>query len=150
MFFFKVKHSTGHVSGMVGQIDMKRKWCASVGYWVNSVTLTFDLYHDLDLWFSIVKFQNSCTSGFVIWLMWNRKKANLLETVLTVWTTPHDLDLAVSRSMFEIALFEEWEGWLTWNERNVSPDVPDSGWGDFRRRRAIGISSYLSMLEYKI
>ena len=29
-------------------------------------------------------------------------------------------------------------------------DVPDSGWGDFRRRRAIGISSYLSMLEYKI
>ena len=36
--FFKVKHSIGHISGMVGPIDVKRKEGASVGYWVNYVT----------------------------------------------------------------------------------------------------------------
>ena len=88
MSFFKVKHSIGHISGMVGPIDVKRKGGASVGYWVNYVTLTFDLTHDLDLWFFKVKFQNSCIRGIVIWLMWNRKKANQLNTGLTVWSCP--------------------------------------------------------------
>ena len=69
MCFFKVKHSIGQISGMVGPIDVKRKGGATVGYWVNYVTLTFDLTHDIDLWFFKVKFQNSCTSGTVIWLM---------------------------------------------------------------------------------
>ena len=32
---------------MVGPIDVKWKGGASVGYWVNYVTLTFDLIHDL-------------------------------------------------------------------------------------------------------
>ena len=31
---------------MAGPIDVKRKG-ASVGYWMNHVTLTFDLTHDL-------------------------------------------------------------------------------------------------------
>ena len=44
---------------MVGPIDVKRKGGASVGYWVNYVTLTFDLTHDLDLWFFKVKFQSN-------------------------------------------------------------------------------------------
>ena len=61
---------------MVDPIDMKQKGCASVGYWVNYVTLTFDLTHDLDLGIFKVKFQNSCISGIVILLMWNEKKAN--------------------------------------------------------------------------
>ena len=45
MCFFKVKHRFGHISGMVGPIDVKvkRKGSASVGYWVQYVTLTFDL-----------------------------------------------------------------------------------------------------------
>ena len=51
MRFFKVKHSIGYISGMVGPIDVKQKGGASVGYWVNYVTLTFDLTHDLDLLF---------------------------------------------------------------------------------------------------
>ena len=63
----------GHISGMVGLIDVKWKG-ASVGYWVNYVTLTSDLTHDLDLWFLKVKFQNSCIRGIVIWLMWNKRK----------------------------------------------------------------------------
>ena len=73
---------------MVGPIDMERKGGASIEYWVNYVTLTFDLTHDLDLIFFKVKFQNSCISGIVIWLMWNKKKANQLDTGLTVWSSP--------------------------------------------------------------
>ena len=81
-------NTIGHISGMVGPIDVKRKGGAWVGYWVNYVTLTFDLTHDLDLWFFKVKFQNSCIWGIVIWLMWNKKKANQLDTGLTVWSCP--------------------------------------------------------------
>ena len=40
MCFFKVKHYFGHISGMVGPIDVKRKGSALVGYWVQYVTLT--------------------------------------------------------------------------------------------------------------
>ena len=94
---FKVKHTIGHISGMVGPIDVKQKWGASVGYWVNYMTVTFDLTHDLDLWFFKVKFQNSFIWGIVIWLMWNKNKANQLDTGLTVWscslTTPMTLTL---------------------------------------------------------
>ena len=71
----------------------------------------------------------------------------------------HDLDLGVeiSRSESEIALSQDWDGRLTWNEKDVShpfmimiltsltmvrwADVPDSDWGDFRRQRAVDISS---------
>ena len=84
MCFFKVKHSImsiGHISGLVGPIDVKRKGGASVGYWVNYVTLTFDLTHDLDLWF--------------------------------------------------------FKGWV---------DGPYSNWGDFRRQRAVDISSFWDVL----
>ena len=42
MCFFKVKHCIGHISGMVGLIDVKRKRGASVECWVNWVT--FDLW----------------------------------------------------------------------------------------------------------
>ena len=72
---------------MVGLIDLKQKRGASVvGYWVTYVTLTFDLFHDIDLGFFEIKFQNGCTLGIVIWLMWNEKKANQLDTGLTVWS----------------------------------------------------------------
>ena len=70
----------------------------------------------------------------------------------------HDLDLGVSGSESEIALSQEWGGRLTMNETDVShpfmtmtltcvtmvgwADVPDSDQGDFRRRRAVDISSY--------
>ena len=43
---------------MVGLIDVKWKGGASAGHWVNYVTLTFHLTHDLDLWFFKVKFEN--------------------------------------------------------------------------------------------
>ena len=65
MCFFKVKRYFGHISGMIDQIDVKRKGSASVGYWAQYVTLTFDLTHDLDLGCFKVKFRNSFFSGIV-------------------------------------------------------------------------------------
>ena len=77
----------------------------------------------------------------------------------------HDLDpgVEISRRESEIALYQEWDGRLTWNEKDVShpfmtmilisvtmvgwADVPDSDWGDFRRRRAVDISSYVNMQD---
>ena len=69
----------------------------------------------------------------------------------------YDLDLLVSRSESEIALSQEWDGLLTWNEKDVSypfitliltnvtimgwADVPVSDRGDFKRQRAVDISS---------
>ena len=76
---------------MVGPIDVKQKGGASVGYWVNYVILTFDLTHDLDLWFFKVKFQNSCIWGIFIWLMRNKKKANQLDVGPFDHTHDHDL-----------------------------------------------------------
>ena len=67
----------------------------------------------------------------------------------------HDLDLGVEIPMSdsEVAVSKEWRGRLTWKEKDVShpfmtmiltsvtmvgwADVPDSGRGDFRRRRAV-------------
>ena len=65
MSFFKVKHYFGHISGMVGLIDVKQKGSALVEFWVQYVTLTFDLTHDLDLGCFKVKFQNSSITGIV-------------------------------------------------------------------------------------
>ena len=116
-------HSIGHISGMVGPIDVKRKGGTLVGYWVNYVTLTFHL--------------------------------------------TYDLDLIVSRSKFEIALFEEWGAdwhgmkgmwvdhswpwlWPMGNHGGVGGCVPYSDWGDFRRRRAVDISSYACSNKFTI
>ena len=54
---FSRSNTIGHISGMVGVIDVKRKGGSSVGYWVNYVPLTFDLTHDLDPVVSRSKFE---------------------------------------------------------------------------------------------
>ena len=165
-FFFKVKIYFGHISGMVGPIDVKRKGSASVGYWVQYVTLTFDLTHDLDLGCFRVTFRYSSISGIVCLIDVKWKRGELIWYWAGSMTLPfdptHDLDLGVeiSRSESEIALSQEWDGWMTWNEMDVNhpfmtmmltsvtmvgwADVPDNGWGDFRRRRAVDISSFFS------
>ena len=162
MCFFKVKHYFGHISGMVGPIDVKRKGSALIGYWVQYVTLTFDLPHDLDLGCFKVKFRNSsiCRIVGLIDVKW--KGSELIWYWANCMTLPfdhiHDLDLGVSRSESEIALSQEWGSLLTMNEKDAShplmtmiltcvtmvgwADVPDSDWGDFRRRRAVNISSF--------
>ena len=168
MCFFKVKHYFGHISGMAGPIDVKRKGSASVWHWSQYVTVTFDLTHDLDLGCFKVKFRNSSISGIVALIDVKWKRGEKIWYWADCMTLPfdhtHDLDLGVeiSRSESEIALSRDWDGRLTRNEKDVShsfmtmiltsltivgwADVPDSDWGDFRRRRAIDISSSHFML----
>ena len=77
----------------------------------------------------------------------------------------YDVDLGVemSRSESDVALPKKWRCRLTWNEKDVShpfmtmiltsvtmvgwSDVPDSDRGDFRRRRAVGISSFVTVFK---
>ena len=164
MCFFKVKHYFGHISGMVGPIDVKQKGSASVGHWVQYVPLTFDLIHDLELGCFKVKFRNSCISGIVGLIDVKWKQSELPWYWADCMTLPfdhtHDLDsgVEISRSESEIALSQQWDGRLTWNKKDVShpfmtmiltsvtmvgwEDVQDSDWGDFRRRCAVDISSW--------
>ena len=113
--FFKVKHSVRHISLMVGPIEVKWKGVASDGYWVNYVTLTFDLTYDLDLGFFKVKFENSCISGMVD-VRWKESQSIRYWAdcmVLALWPYPW-IDLEVSRSKFDIGLFQEFEGKGMW------------------------------------
>ena len=158
----------GHISEMVGPIDVKRKGSALFGYWVQYMTLTFDLTHDPNLGCFKVKFLNSSISR-IVGLINVKWKAS--ELIIWYWadclTLPfdhtHDLDLGISRSESDIALSQEWGSRLTMNEKDVShpfmamiltcitmvgwADVPNSDRGDFRRRRAVDISSlhYITM-----
>ena len=95
--FFKVKHYFGHISGMVGLIEVKRKGNASVGYWVQCVTFTFDLTHDLDLGCSRSNFEIALSQELLVWLMWNENEVSYYDTGLIVWpcplTTPMTLTL---------------------------------------------------------
>ena len=65
LWSFKVRHFSDHISGMVCSIDLKHKGSASVRYWINYVTLRFDLIHDLNIGFFKLKFLNSCISGII-------------------------------------------------------------------------------------
>ena len=113
MCFFKVKHTIGHISRMVGSIDVKRKGGASVRSWVNYVTLTFVPTHDLDLVVSRSKFEIALWGGGLVAMEWKGCESIVHD---------HDRDLWVSMV-----------GWV---------DVPCIDWGDFRRRRAVDISSF--------
>ena len=84
MCFFQVKHSIGQISGMVGPIDVKRKGCASVEYWVNYVTLTFDLTHDLDLVVSRSKFEIALFEEWGVSLTWNERDVSRSFMTMTV------------------------------------------------------------------
>ena len=100
--FFKVKQSIGHILGIFGLIDVKQKGSALVGYWVNYVTSTFDLTHDLELGFFKVKFWNSCFSGIIglIDVKGNGSKSvgYWADYVTLPFDHTHDLGLEFSRS----------------------------------------------------
>ena len=150
MCCFKVKHYFGHISGLVGPIDVKQKGSALVGYWVQYVTLTLELIHYLDLGCFKVKYRNSSISGIVglIDLKWKRKWVNMiLDRLYDLALWPHPWPWLWSwnlKSESEITLSQEWVGRLTWNEKDVShpfmtmiltsvtmvgwADVPNSDW----------------------
>ena len=92
MCFFKVKHYFGHISGMVGPIDVKQKGSASDGYWAQYVILTFILTHDLDLVCFKVKFRNSSFSG-IVGLMDVKWKLSKYDNGPCPLTTPMTLTL---------------------------------------------------------
>ena len=121
MCFFKVKHYFGHISGMVGPIDVKRKGCALIGYWVQYVTLTFDLPHDLVLGCFKVKFRNSsiCRIVGLIDVKW--KGSELIwywaNCMILPFDHTHDLDLGVSRSVSEIAYLRNGSAYWQWIKR---------------------------------
>ena len=108
-----VSRSNSSIFGIVGLIGVKLKGSELIWYWADCMTLPFD--------------------------------------------HTHDLDLGYSRSESEIPLSQEWGGRLTMNKKAASlpfltmiltcvtmvrwADVPDSDRGDFRRRRAVDISS---------
>ena len=56
-WIFNVKFSKIRIPEMGRPIDMDRKECGSIGRWAQSVTLNFDLTHDLDLGFSRSNFE---------------------------------------------------------------------------------------------
>ena len=124
MCFFKVKHYFGHISGMVSLIGVKRKGSALVGHWVQYMTLTFDLIHDLDLGYFKVKFRSSSISGIVGLIDVKWKGSELIwywaDCMILPFDHTHNLDLGVSWSESEIALSQEWGGRLIMNEKDVS------------------------------
>ena len=121
MCFFKVKHYFGHISGMVGPIDVKRKGSALGGHWVWYVTLTFDLTHDLDLGFFKVKFRNGCISGVVGLIDVKWKGGELIGYCADYLTLPfdhtHDLELKSFKVRVWNSLISGWDGRLTWIKR---------------------------------
>ena len=95
---------------MVGPIDVKGKGGASVGFWVNYVTLTFDLTHELDLWVFKVKFQIAVSQEMLYG--WCETKENKsirywADCMVLPFDHTHDSDLVILRSKFEVALFQE-------------------------------------------
>ena len=144
---------------MVSPIDVKRKGSALVGYWVQYMNLTFDPTHDLDLGCFKVKFQNSSISGIVRVIDVKWKGSELIWYWADCMTLPvdhtHDLDLVKVRV---------WNSFISGMGRPIDneqkgcessmiltcvtmvrwADVPDSDRGDFRRRRAVDISSSTS------
>ena len=71
---------------MVGPIDVKRKGGALVGYWVNYVTFTFDLTHDLELVVSRSKFEIDLFEewGGGVWLTWIERDVSQSFMTMTV------------------------------------------------------------------
>ena len=141
---------------MVSPIDVKRKGSALVGYWVQYMTLTFDLTHDLDLGCLTVKFQNSSISGIVGLIDVKWKESELIWYWADCMTLPydhtHDLDLGVSRPESEIGMGRPIDNERRGCESSMIltcvtmvrwADVPDIDQSDFRRRRVVDISSFV-------
>ena len=81
---FSRSNTLRHISGMIGPINVKRKGGASVGYWANYVTLTFDLTHDIDLVVSRSNFEIALFEELVDWLRWNKRDVSRSFMTMTV------------------------------------------------------------------
>ena len=95
---------------------VKRKVSALVGYWVQCVTLTFDLTHDLDLGCFKVKFRNSSISGIVAWIDVKRKISALVgywvQYVTFTFDLTHDFDLGCFKVKFRNSSISGIVAWI--------------------------------------
>ena len=86
--FCKVNQSIGHIVWIVCPIEVNQKWSTWIGYWVNYITLTFDLTHDSNLdYFKAAFFLIAPFQELSVWLMWNEKEANQLDTAWANYAT---------------------------------------------------------------
>ena len=147
---------------------MKRKGSASFGYWFNMWPWPLTLLMTLTLDVSRSNFEIVVSQELLVWLMWNEKKKKLIghwgDYLTLTSDQTHDFDLRVSRSEAEIVLSQECDGRLTWNGKDVSnpfmtmiltsvtlvgwADALDSDLSDFKRRRAINISTLERILLF--
>ena len=161
MCFFKVKHYFFFLpylrNGWSDWCETKRK---CIG-WILGTICDLDLWPHSWPWSWMFQGQISKFYRIVGLIDVKWKGSELIWYWADCMTLPfdhtHDLDLGVSRSESEIALSQEWGCRLTMNEKDVShpfmttiltcvtmvgwADVPDSDRGDFRRQRAVDISS---------
>ena len=133
-----------------------------VGHWVQYMTLTFDLTHDLDLGCFKVKFRNSSyLRNF--WSDWSEMKRKWVNMILGrlydlalwphPWPWPWNFKVRVWNSFIlgmGRPIDNEWKGCESSNHDHdidlcdhgeVGGCTGDSDRGDFRRRRAVNISS---------
>ena len=169
---FKVKFRNSSISGIVGLIDVKWEGSDLIWYWGHCMTLPFDHTHQGwgEYWTYEYEYWKISTrvvleyNVFSIFMFIILGKTSTWVVLAPALTHTHDLDLGVSSSESEIALSQEWGGRLTMNEKDVShpfmtmiltcvtmvgwADVLDSDRGDFRRRRAVDISSCLCFTNW--
>ena len=76
MCFFEVEHYFGHISGMAGPIDVRRKEKASVGYWYGMWSRPLTWFMPLTQDVSKSNFEIAVSQELLVGLMTNEKKAN--------------------------------------------------------------------------
>ena len=166
--FFKVKHYFGHISGMVGPIDVKRKGSASVWYWYNMWPWPLTSLMALTLDVSRSNFKIPVSQELLVWLMGNENEVSWYDNGSIAWhcplTTPMTLTLEFQGQSLKLLYLRngaaDWHGmkrmWVIhswpWYWRSVTmvgwADVPDSERSDFRCRRAVDISSFYTWICY--
>ena len=146
--FFKVKHSAGHISGMFGPNDMKRKRSALAWYWAYYVNPPITPTHDLGIVLLKVKFRNSCNSGMF----------GVIDTGPTIWACPlikpmnwpYNFNVNIGNSLISGLVHVErkvYESSIPDHKNDLCgvimagrTDVPHSDPGDFRHWCSIDIS----------
>ena len=104
-WIFNVKYRICYISAKDGPIAMKRKANISVELKASNVTIRFDLFHDLDLQFSRSNMEFALSQPKVVWLPWNEKQTNRLNSMPQMW--PMGLTLTLTMT------FECWRSNVT-------------------------------------
>ena len=106
---------------MVVPIDVKPEWGASVGFWINYVTLVLASPMTLTLDFARSNFKIAVSQEWLVGLMWSKKEVNQILNWLheACPLTTYSWSWS-SRSVFEIALSQEWKDRLARHERDGS------------------------------